>query len=283
MIRTAVILTVYNRREVTLQGLRSLYKSMTFLGDGYAFDIYMTDDGCTDGTSEAVVKEFPDVHIIQGDGKLYWSGGMRKAWQAAIDSGVKYDYYLWFNDDADLYDDALMTMFKSYNDAGGNAIISGAFCDKDGKVSYGGRDRKERFVVPQGKVESVFLMSGNLVLIPCSICNKLGLIDDYFKHGFGDWDYGLRAIESGFSLFLTTKYVGITERHDVDLVEYANPCLSMRERWNRLYNAKNDPVVLFKFKYNHFGLFSAVLSFIAIHVYTIMPCIYRLRLNVLPA
>lgn len=41
MIRTAVILTVYNRKETTLQGLRSLYKAIDVLGEEYAFDIHV--------------------------------------------------------------------------------------------------------------------------------------------------------------------------------------------------------------------------------------------------
>ena len=64
MIKTAVLLTVYNRKEVTLQGLRSLHKAIAYLREGYSFDIFMTDDGCTDGTAEAVSKEFSDIHIV---------------------------------------------------------------------------------------------------------------------------------------------------------------------------------------------------------------------------
>lgn len=79
MIKTAGLLTVYNRCAVTLKGLSSLYKAIENLGNGYTFDVYMTDDGCTDGTNEAVHEKFPNIHIIQGDGSLFWSGGMRKA------------------------------------------------------------------------------------------------------------------------------------------------------------------------------------------------------------
>ena len=57
MKRIAVLLTVYNRKEVTLKGLRSLYNAIAFLKNlhpkkDYCFDVYMTDDGCTDGTGD---------------------------------------------------------------------------------------------------------------------------------------------------------------------------------------------------------------------------------------
>lgn len=80
MINTAVLLTVYNRKNVTLQGLRTLYRAIEFLKkelleSDYQLDIYMTDDGYIDGTGEAVRKEFPYVYITQGASSLYWSGG----------------------------------------------------------------------------------------------------------------------------------------------------------------------------------------------------------------
>ena len=282
MTRIAVLLTVFNRREVTLQGLRTLYKSIDYLGGDYAFDIYMTDDGCSDGTSEAVKKEFSDIHIIKGDGNLYWSGGMCKAWQAAIDSKVDYDFYLWFNDDANLYNDALVTMFNSYELAGTNAIISGAFCDEDGQVSYGGRDRHEHLIIPDGNVSPIFLLNGNLVLISCLIYNKLGTIDNYFKHGYGDWDYGLRAIESKLEVLLSTKYVGVTKRHDSDLVKYASAQYSLKARLIILYHPKNSPRIEFEFKRRHFGVISAIIRFLVLHVYTFFPVIFKYRMKLFP-
>ena len=90
----AVILTVYNRCEVTIKGLRLLKFCIDNLHGHFMVDIFMTDDGSNDGTYDAVTKEFPDVNIIKGDGNLFWSGGMRKAWRAAIDTKKKYDYYL---------------------------------------------------------------------------------------------------------------------------------------------------------------------------------------------
>jgi len=281
MIKTAVILTVYNRREVTLQGLRSLYSAIGFLQKkqpeaNYKFDIYMTDDGCTDGTGEAVRKEFPDVHIIQGDGTLYWSGGMRKAWQTAIDSGIEYGFYLWFNDDADLYEDALVTMFNSEKEAGGNAIISGAFCDKEGRVSYGGRNKRQNILEPNGELQSICLMNGNLVIIPSIVLNDIGIIDDIYIHSLGDWDYGCRASESGYDVFLSAKYVGRTERHDGDTEPFLNKKYNLGKRFKLLYSDMHSPVKSFVFCKRHFGLLSALRVFGVLNICTVHPSLYKL-------
>lgn len=282
MIKTAVLITVYNRREVTLQGLRTLYKAIDYLQKkqpetNYKFDIYMTDDGCTDGTGDAVRKEFPDVHVIQGDGSLYWSGGMRKAWQTVIDSGKDYGFYLWFNDDADLYEDALVTMFNSEKEAGDNAIISGAFCDKEGRVSYGGRNHRQHILEPNGELQSIYLMNGNLVLISIKVVDSLGIIDGIFSHSFGDWDYGCRAIESGYSVYLTAKYVGRTERHDNDIEPFLNTQYGMRKRFSLLYSDKHSSKKSFIFCKRHFGILKAIRVFAVQNIYAFCPKILELR------
>lgn len=66
----AVILTVFNRKEITLSSLNGLYKAIAELGVGYVFDIYMTDDGSSDGTRELVFSRFPNINIIRGNGQL---------------------------------------------------------------------------------------------------------------------------------------------------------------------------------------------------------------------
>ena len=69
----AVLLTVFNRKEKTLQCLGNLYKQLPI--QGYSVDIYLTNDGCTDGTPEAIAQKFPEVNIIHSKGNLFWNRG----------------------------------------------------------------------------------------------------------------------------------------------------------------------------------------------------------------
>lgn len=282
MIKTAVILTVFNRREVTLKGLRTLYRAFEELQneqpyESYHFDIYMTDDGCSDGTADAVKGEFPDVHIIQGDGNLYWSGGMRKAWQTAIHSSEKYDFYLWFNDDAELYENALVIMFDSHSYSDKKSIISGAFCDSKGNASYGGRDRKSNILTPHNVLRPIFLMNGNLVLIPNTIVESVGIIDKVFTHSFGDWDYGCRVLENGFGVFLSAEYVGKTERHDNDIEPFLDPKYSLGKRMSLLYSNKHSAIKSFIFCKRHFGIVKALRVIVMQNIYAICPQLYNIR------
>ena len=74
----AVLLTVFNRKDKTLQSLERLYKLLPL--DDIQVDVYLTDDGCTDGTPEALTEYFPQVNIIHAKGHLFWNRGMWTAW-----------------------------------------------------------------------------------------------------------------------------------------------------------------------------------------------------------
>jgi len=216
MNKIAVLLTIYNRREVTLQGLRSLYKAINVLGEGYSFDIYMTDDGCTDGTGEAVHKEFPQVHIIQGDGSLYWNRGMLLAWKEA--KKRNYDFYLWWNDDTMLLSNSFKVMFETYKQLPFNSIVVGCISSTVNlqKVTYSGTNDDKNLVAPNGGIQPVNLMNGNLVLIPDRVVNSIGLLNPIFHHGGGDYEYAIRARKQGIGVYITPVFVGTCERHDVE-------------------------------------------------------------------
>ena len=109
MKKIAVLLTVFNRKTKTLECLQRLYA--LFPVEGYKIDIYLTDDGCTDGTPEAIKLQFPQVNIIHGDGDLYWNRGMYKAWQEAAKKN--YDFYLWLNDDTFVYSNLFSTILET--------------------------------------------------------------------------------------------------------------------------------------------------------------------------
>src|SRR6476619_4525822 len=87
----AVVMTCHNRRNTTLACLHTLYEQK------HHCDVYLTDDGSYDGTAQGIKAEYPDVHILQGNGNLFWVGGMHLAFNEAIKN--QYDYYLWLNDD----------------------------------------------------------------------------------------------------------------------------------------------------------------------------------------
>ncbi len=60
----AVILTVHNRREKTVSCLRHLFAAAEAAEGSVSLTVFLTDDGCTDGTAEAVRQEFPQLSTL---------------------------------------------------------------------------------------------------------------------------------------------------------------------------------------------------------------------------
>lgn len=269
MKKIAVLLTVFNRKMITLAGLQRLYTALNYLDDSL-YDVFMVDDGSTDGTVDAITLKFPDIHIIKGNGNLFWSGGMRLAWETALKTS-NYNYIVWFNDDAMIYPYALKALFEADLYYNGNAIITGAFKDENGVASYGGRNKSEQIVTPNGKYQEIYLMNGNLVLIPQNIVNRIGIIDPIFKHSLGDWDYGCRAIKAGFKVILTKEYIGQTNRHDMCIADPFLNKYTLKQRIKKLYSPKHHPKLSWIFNIRHMGIKKALRTLFIEHLYVFFP------------
>src|SRR3954466_15183881 len=88
--RISALITCHNRREKTVACLEALYKNSLPTA---LLTVVLVDDGSTDGTSEAVAEQFPDVIIHRGDGSLFWNKGMHIA--HTIAEKLDPDFYLW--------------------------------------------------------------------------------------------------------------------------------------------------------------------------------------------
>jgi GT2 family glycosyltransferase len=213
--RVAAVMAAYNRRDLTLACLRSLRAQRA---PGVTLDAFVLDDASSDGTGRAIAEEFPEVAVLQGTGRLYWNGGMRTAFGAAITGD--YDYYLWMNDDTSLDDRALAVLLdteRRLRDRGEEAaIVAGSTRDPEtGELTYGGLVRPYRWrplrwelVSPADQPRPCETMNGNTVLISREVVRRVGNIDPAFVQQMGDYDYGLRARAAGCSVWIAPGMVG---------------------------------------------------------------------------
>lgn len=274
----AILITVHNRKDVTVQSLHSLFQSLEKSNN--EFIVYLVDDGSTDGTDVIVSQLFPQVRIIKGTGDLYWGGGMNLAWMTALND-KQYDGFIWINDDSILYESAIEELLKPYLVLSYSVIVVGAFNSKlTGKVTYSGKVKETGdFVEPNGTYQEIKFMNGNLVFIPYEIVKKIGIIDSFFRHGIGDYDYGLRTIKAGFKLLLTSCYVGSCERHDHVMKKYLSKQYSVFDRIKYLYSPLNSPIAAFIYQNRYYGFFDALKMFLILHLYAIFPSIYVFKLK----
>lgn len=213
----AILLTCFNRREKTLQCLQSLYQQSCI--PTIKLTSYLVDDASTDGTAEAVRESFPDVHLIQGTGNLFWNGGMRVAFEAAQVEDP--DYYLWLNDDTVLYPHALQALLEVAAQLSkqkqGRAIVVGSTMDPEThQPSYGGvmqtywwHPVKFHHVHSDpNQPRRCDTLHGNCVLVPRAVASLVGNFNSAYTHNLGDYDYGLRARRKGCSIWMAPGYIG---------------------------------------------------------------------------
>lgn len=248
MKRIAILITCHNRETLTLRCIRSLSKTNN--KQKYELDFFVVNDGCTDDTESLIKKEFPTVQILEGDGSLYWNGGMHLAFKTA--KSIGFDFYLWVNDDVEFYDYAIPQMMRVYESLQDEmAIVTGYTYDRDEKtITYGGQRIKRGIIplnlknfFPEGnKIERCDTMHGNCVLIPNCVTEVIGINDSFYTHGFGDIDYGLTATMNNIPIYLTDFAVGICEKNPLSNRSNTFKDKGLVERFRTMNSYKHRPV-----------------------------------------
>src|SRR5258707_4895900 len=85
----SILIAIYNRLEITKRGLFVLFEALDryrSLGQGQnQFEVVVVDDGSTDGSSEWIAQNYSQVHLLSGDGNLWWSGATNMAARNSIE------------------------------------------------------------------------------------------------------------------------------------------------------------------------------------------------------
>ncbi|MDP1817340.1 MAG: glycosyltransferase family 2 protein [Leadbetterella sp.] len=278
MIEIAVLITVFNRKKATLECLKNLH-GQNDLNKKFSISIFLVDDGSTDGTSIEVKSNFPDVNIIQGNGKLFWNGGMRLAWDNA--SKHDFDAYLWLNNDTLLYSNCISTIIDTSANHNYTSIICGSTesLKNKGLWTYGGGNYiKNKFIpnYPEGIEKSCSIINGNCVFVPKYVYKIVGNLDEIFIHSIGDNDYSLRAAKLGIDVLTTGTFIGQCERND-SLPLWCLKETSLSNRFKNLYSplANSHPKYYFIYEFRHFGLIHAAKHFLSIHLRALLPYLWK--------
>ena len=239
--RIAVLMTCHNRREHTLSCLESLKAAAGRVAAEADVDVFLVDDGCTDGTAKAVAERFPRVTVVPGTGSLYWCGGMRVAWRAAARAGG-YVAYLWLNDDVQLADTCLSRLLETaatvVRQTGREGIVVGATADDSDRTTYG--EMGSAGVLPAGDLaRPIKSFNGNIVLVPHEVYRTVGGFSRVYSHGFGDLDYACRANRAGIPIWLAPNHLGTCSMDKV--TRWERPDLTLWQRLVALHRPTGCP------------------------------------------
>lgn len=274
----AVLITCFNRKEITIDCLNSVFESTSF--EHFNFEVFLVDDGSTDGTSDAVKTQFPTVNIIQGTGELYWNGGMILAWESAARS-KKFDFYLWLNDDTNVYQNSFIDLINTSISFENESIVIGSTNSSPTEkiITYGGRLASGGLIAPNSFPKMCDYFNGNIVLVPQSVFKKLGFLDRRFRHALGDFDYGLRARKAEIKSYIAPGYLGQCSLH-TDLPVWCNSKFSFKIRWEAFRTPLgHNPEEYFIFEKRHNGFVLAIYHYLTNHLRVLFPKIWKLKIS----
>ena len=238
--KIATLLTVFNRRQKTLDCLHHLFTAVdTYNGSKEPANkieatVFMTDDGCTDGTAEAVSQAFGDreLYIVKGTGSLYWAGGMRKAWQTALDTATKWDYFLLLNDDTNVFENVFEQLFEAddygFRATGRHGLSSGITCQpgRPDEITYGGLNfvnrtkGRQQLLQPSGVPQRIDLTHANILMVHSTVAETIGIFHKGFRHSCADNDYSMTAHRHQLPAYSTSSVCGECEYdHDTNKSE----------------------------------------------------------------
>jgi GT2 family glycosyltransferase len=208
-IRIEIVTPVHNRREVTLQCLRSIARLNS---DGLDIHTVIVDDGSTDGTSEAIAEQFPDVEVIPADGSLQFTEATNVGVRAALERNPK--YVLMINDDQIFDQDAVRCLVETA-ELHPRSVVGPLLLLWDtphklfqtapiwNTLSGGWRHWRHQTVwtVPKRTFEVEGIV-GNCVLVPTDAIHEQGLMNSKRYPIYGDAEYTPRLRRNGWRLLI---------------------------------------------------------------------------------
>ena len=200
---------MHNRRDLTVLCLRSLSRIKKENLEVYTI---IVDDGSTDGTDEAIEREFPDVEVIKADGNLWFTEGTNVGVRAALKHNP--DYILMINDDQ-VFDSRFLeymveTAEKYPRSVVGSLLLLWDVPHKLFQVApkwdtwKGGWQLWEEqtiWTIPK-KPWKVDVIVGNCVLVPVAAIRAEGLMNSKRYPNFGDAEYTPRLRKKKWQLLI---------------------------------------------------------------------------------
>lgn len=212
-VKLSVAIVNYKTRELTRKLLLSLLK------ENQNLEIVVLDNGSDDGLGELIKEQFPDVKFIQSQTNL----GFSKGYNLALDC-CHGQYLLMLNSDIEVRKGSIEKLLRAEEDLGREVVLTGKLILPDGTV------QKSAFHLPNisgairefffGQMGSFFgylpnqnkptIIDGAMMaclLIPKSVRNRIGKLDEGTSLYFEDVDYCRRLKQAGVPVYYVPEAV----------------------------------------------------------------------------
>jgi len=243
MTKIYIILPVHNRRAITLSFIQCL-KRQTYQN----YQLILVDDGSTDGTAEATVREILSTVVIRGEGDWWWAGGLQQGinWIKSNHEVDQNDIVLMMNDDVSFEEDFLEKGIKALALSEGHLLKAEGYSLQTNKlVSQGVRANLWLLNFSKANTpEEINCLDTMGLLMKVSTLLKIGdFYPNFLPHYLSDYEFTIRAYKKGLRLFtnsdfkLWTNQVTTGPRHfkELDFSLFLKRYFSKRSAVNPLY------------------------------------------------
>lgn len=218
----SIIIVTWNVKDFLKKSLHSVYKEKREI----QIEVIVVDNASTDGTSEMVKDEFPQVRLITTEKNLGYTKANNLAIREVLKEG-KSDFFLLLNSDCVIQNSAVDQMASYLIENPDVGAVSPALILPNGKFQTGTagflptawtgftyfffffklfpKKTKSFFIEPsyfskKRKMKSVEWLSGACIMLRKETIEKTGLMDEKYFIYADDIDWGKRMKQEGFLL-----------------------------------------------------------------------------------
>lgn len=208
----SIVIVNWNTRELLLACLASVYETVTEI----RFEVWLVDNGSSDGSVAAVQTRFPDVRIIENSRNLGFAAANNRAFR-----GMAGRYALLLNTDTVLQPDAVDTLFRFMERTPDAAMACGQLLNPDGSrqnsianfpslLSLASNETLLRVLMPKRfpskrrrytapiRVDSCI---GASLMVRRSAMDEIGLLDEAYFFFMEETDWAYRMGRAGWSVY----------------------------------------------------------------------------------
>ncbi len=208
----SIIIVNLNTKRLLLDCLKTVYDTVR----GLSFEVWLVDNGSTDGSVEAVKAAYPQVKIIANETNLGFAAANNLALRRMAG-----DYALLLNTDAGLTEGAVETLFRFMEDNPRAAMACGQLLNADGSrqnstanfpslMALLTNESLVRLIAPkrfpskrrseQGPV-AVESCIGACLIVRKAAMDEVGLFDEDYFFFFEETDWAYRFSRAGWGIY----------------------------------------------------------------------------------
>ena len=196
---------------VTYNGMQWLERCIgSVMSSSVPADIFICDNGSTDGTADFIEKHYPSVHLVRSDNNLGFARANDLGFRHALDGG--YDFVYLLNQDAWVLPDTFSKLMDAF-DSGNWGLLSPLQMRPD--LTTPDKRFKKHYHGPLAPSDNVFpvrfVMAAHW-MISSECLRKTGLFSPAFYHYGEDNNYCDRVRFHGFGTGVLPSAMGVHDR-----------------------------------------------------------------------